>query len=90
MHKPPKSNKVANNKVAKTTFNLYCSGASVGNKFNERNSSNPNILKGVDFIEETKDYQKVIHDLKDLLDNPRQHKPLGAASTSNISYHTSG
>ena len=46
------------------------------------------MMKGVDFIEETKDYQKVIHDLKDLLENPRQHKPLGASSTSNISYHT--
>ena len=33
-------------------------------------------MKGVDFIEETKDYQRVITNLKDLLENPRQHKPL--------------
>lgn len=45
-------------------------------------------MKGVDFIEETKDYQKVIHDLNDLLYTQYQPKPLGASSTSHISYHT--
>ena len=47
-------------------------------------------MKGIDYMEETKDYEKVIYNIKDLLENPRQHKPLGASSTSNISYHTSG
>lgn len=46
-------------------------------------------MKGVDYIEEAKDYEKVIHGIKDLLENPRQHMPLGASSTANISYHTS-
>jgi hypothetical protein len=45
-------------------------------------------MKGVDFIEETNDYQRVIRDLNDLLYNSHQPKPLGASSTSHISYHT--
>ena len=65
------------------------------NKHNitERHFSNPNIsnnntMKAVDFIEETQDYEQVIDELKDILENSRQYKPLGASSTSNISYHT--
>jgi len=43
-------------------------------------------MTAVDFIEETKDYQRVIYDLNNLLTNPRQHKPLKASSTSDVSY----
>lgn len=52
------------------------------NKHNitERHFSNPNMtnisnnntnMKAVDYIEETQDYEQVIHELKDILENPR-------------------
>ena len=58
-----------------------------GKQMSARNASYQQ-MRGVDFVEETKDYERVIDGLKDLIKNPRQHKPLGAASTSNISYHS--
>ena len=61
-------------KVSSKANNPALKNKAIGNqsnRFGERHSSNPNMMKGVDFIEETKDYQKVIHDLKDLLENPR-------------------
>ena len=42
-------------------------------------------MGAINYMEESKDYQRVIADLKDLLQNPRQAMPLGASSTSNVS-----
>jgi len=79
--------RTAKAKPPKTLRKTESSNLAVDPTLNERQTSQPN-MKGVDFIEESKDYQRVIHDLNDLLNNPRQAKPLGASSTSHISYHT--